>query len=200
MSSLPPCGPAPFAASYKDLSTGFAALQAHAKANGYALFKRDGKRTRVVYACDRAGKYDSKGKQLNTHSTKRRTQTASKKCDCKMQVALRFDNNCQLWHVESLESIRNHPSSQAPTAHPAHRIASIKLDTHARIQALTRAGLAVAQILTTLRQENPELLLAQKDISNIVQHTRISELGGQTPIAWLMHVSYTKAFIQRSFI
>ena len=36
-----PCGPAPSEAVYTDLSTAVAAIQAHAKANGYALFRRD---------------------------------------------------------------------------------------------------------------------------------------------------------------
>jgi hypothetical protein len=36
-----PCGPSPFAAIYADITTTAAALQSHAKAHGYALFKKD---------------------------------------------------------------------------------------------------------------------------------------------------------------
>ena len=117
------CGPAPPAANYPDIITGFAALQAHAKANGYAFFCRSKRPKRVLYDCDRAGKYDSKGKDSNTHKSKERTRTGSKKCDCKMRVALQLDD--KTWKVEILESTHNHGPSAAASAHPAHRIASI---------------------------------------------------------------------------
>lgn len=35
------CGPPPPEAVYPDIPTGFATLQAHAKANGYVFFIRD---------------------------------------------------------------------------------------------------------------------------------------------------------------
>ena len=47
--------------------------------------------TRVVFTCDRAGKYNSKGKDPNTHSSKQRKSTGSKKCGCLMRVELRLD-------------------------------------------------------------------------------------------------------------
>ncbi|RKF66070.1 hypothetical protein GcC1_111002, partial [Golovinomyces cichoracearum] len=63
MSSPLSCDPLPPAAIYPDISTAFAAIQAHAKDNGYAFIARDRKPTRVLYLCDRAGKYDNKGKK-----------------------------------------------------------------------------------------------------------------------------------------
>jgi hypothetical protein len=89
--SLTPLPPA----IYPDPATGFIALQAHAKGHGYALFQQDKKPNKVVYTCDRAGKYDPKGKDPkgkdpkgkdpkgkdpNIHSSKQRTATGSKKC------------------------------------------------------------------------------------------------------------------------
>ena len=49
-----PCGPAPPAAIYSDIATGFAACQAHAKANGYALKQQDTKPFRALFVWDRA--------------------------------------------------------------------------------------------------------------------------------------------------
>ena len=43
-----PCGPPPLEATYADLSTVIAAIQEHAKGNGYALFKRDTKPSRII--------------------------------------------------------------------------------------------------------------------------------------------------------
>jgi hypothetical protein len=82
---------APPLAIYPDLATGFAAIQEHAKQNGYALFKRDSTPNKVIYTCDRAGKYDLKGKDPTIHASKRRKNTGSKKCNCLMKVVLRRD-------------------------------------------------------------------------------------------------------------
>jgi hypothetical protein len=78
-----PCGPAPPVAVYTQLSTAIAAIQTHAKAHSYALFKRDSKPKgphpiRLVYACDRAGKPQSKEKRPNIDESKRRRGVATK--------------------------------------------------------------------------------------------------------------------------
>jgi hypothetical protein len=64
-----PCGPPPSAAIYADITTAAAALQSHAKAHGYALFKGTPslpKRelTKIIYACDREGKVRSISSKL----------------------------------------------------------------------------------------------------------------------------------------
>ncbi|CZT47497.1 uncharacterized protein RSE6_08066 [Rhynchosporium secalis] len=56
------CGPAPPIAIYSDTTTGFTACQAHAKANGYAFKQQDNRPFRALFVCDRAGKYDPRGK------------------------------------------------------------------------------------------------------------------------------------------
>ena len=86
------CGPLPSPAIYPDIPTAFAALQGHAKAHGYALFKRDSQPpksepTRVIYACDREGRGDSRAKNPSIHP-KRQRKTGSKKCGCKMRVVV----------------------------------------------------------------------------------------------------------------
>ena len=64
--------------------------------------------TRRVFACDRAGKYDSKGKDPNTHSSKQRKNTGSKKCECLMKVELRLDKLSNQWSLRVLKSEHNH--------------------------------------------------------------------------------------------
>lgn len=72
--------------------------------------------------------------------------------------------------------------SAAPAAHPAHRIAAAGLVVRDKVNTLGRSGLSNSQILTVIRQEDPSVLLSQKDASNIVQKGRLVELGGKTPI------------------
>jgi hypothetical protein len=83
MSLLPPPE-----AIYPDQNTALTAVQLHAKQHGYAFKIHDKKAFRVVFACDRGGQYDSKGKDSKIHESRRR-QTGSKKCGCLMKLELR---------------------------------------------------------------------------------------------------------------
>jgi hypothetical protein len=82
---------APPEAVYPDIDTAFTSIQAHAKEHGYAFRRHLTRSNRCVFACDRAGKYGSRGKDPNTHSSKQCQSTGSKKCDCLMRVELRQD-------------------------------------------------------------------------------------------------------------
>jgi hypothetical protein len=141
-----------------------------------------------VFTCDRAGKYDSKGKDPNTHSSKQRPNTGSKKCGCLMRVELRKDNLSSNWVLKVLESTHNHGPSAVSTAHPVHRLPALAPLRHATISPLARAGISTSQILTTLRALDPDLPLISKDISNLIQKARLKELDGRTPIQCLLEV------------
>ncbi|RFU25063.1 hypothetical protein B7463_g11275, partial [Scytalidium lignicola] len=177
------CGPPPPEALYTDLTALYASIQAFARANGYAFRILDSKPRRKVYACDRAGKYDSRGKKDGVHQSKQR-KSASKKCDCKMKVAAKQEGSG--WRVTVIESAHNHEASTAPIAHPAHRIAALDPDIRAQILSKAYSGIRNAQILSSLRIEFPQLLITGSDISNIIQTERLQSLAGRTPIQWLL--------------
>jgi hypothetical protein len=84
-----------------------------------------------------------------------------------MKVVLRLDQVSNNWSLEVLEATHNHGPSTAVTAHPAHRIAALLPETRALISTLSRSRLSPSQILTTLRQSDPEIPLVPKDIANI---------------------------------
>jgi FAR1 DNA-binding domain len=191
MSLLPPPE-----ALYPDPTTALSAIQLHAKQHGYAFIKRSSKATRVIFACDRGGQYDSRCKDLRAHDSKQR-QSGSKKCGCLMQVELRRDSISGQWILRVLEGAHNHGPSAAAVAHPSHRSAALTPDIRAQIGIFVRAGQSISQILTNLRISHPGIPLIAKDISNIVQQIRAEELNGKTPIQWLLEVSIE--YIQDSF-
>jgi hypothetical protein len=82
---------APPEAIYPDVDSAFSEIQEHLREHGYTLFRYYRKPSRVVFACDRAGRYDSKGKDPSTHSSKQHKKTGSKKCECLIKVELRLD-------------------------------------------------------------------------------------------------------------
>jgi hypothetical protein len=148
----------PSEAIYDSVDTAFTAIQAHAKAHGYAFSRLITRPSRVVFALDRAGKYDSRGKDLATDSSKQRKRTGSKKCGCLMKVDIRQDRVSMQWVVGILEGAHNHPPSAAPTAHPAHRTTALAPVIRAEIGRLSRT-LSTNQILSTLRVSYPDITL-----------------------------------------
>ncbi|CZT53130.1 uncharacterized protein RSE6_14583 [Rhynchosporium secalis] len=121
------CGPAPPVATYSDMPTDFTTIQAYAKAHGYALRQKDIRLLRALCICDRAGKYDLKGKQ-----------------------SLIEDRASGQWQVKFLEAIHNHTISKDSIAHLVHRIASIPAETRVTISSLAKASVPNAQILLAL--------------------------------------------------
>ena len=81
-----------FEAIYPDVDTAFATFQAHAKENGYAFFRVITRPSRVIFACDRPGNYQSKGKDPTVHKSKQRKATGSKKCGRLIEVEIRLDS------------------------------------------------------------------------------------------------------------
>jgi hypothetical protein len=175
MQSPKACGPPPSEAVYARLSTAIAALHKHAKCNGYAFFKRDTKPARIVFVYDRFGKPESKPKNIDIHESKRRPGSRSKKCDCRMKVALRLDKITEQWYLEVVEGSHNHEASADPSAHPNYRVAALDSQVSAQIESLALSGLNNAQILGVIRRQHSAVVLSQKDVSNLVQLARLRQ-------------------------
>jgi hypothetical protein len=183
MSLLPPPE-----AIYPDPNTAQIAIQLHAKQHGYAFFRFNSRASRVVFACDRRRKYDSRGKDRATDESKQRKRTGSKKCGCLMKVELRLDKLSNQWILSVLEGAHNHGPSAVATAHPVHRTTAVTPDVRTEIIRLSRSGSTPSQILTALRLSDPQTPLIVKDIGNIVQQIRAEELNGRTAIQCLLEV------------
>ncbi|KAH8587616.1 hypothetical protein B0O99DRAFT_393024 [Bisporella sp. PMI_857] len=100
---------APPEAIYSTKDALFAALQTHGRDNGYAIITRSTKPNRVLFDCDRGGNYDPKGKSSNTHSSRQRNNTGSKKCGCKMRVAVTALALSRAWRQTPQSSVELGP-------------------------------------------------------------------------------------------
>jgi len=105
-----------------------------------------------------------------------------------MKVALKQDKISGHWHLSVLEGTHNHQSSADPAAHPAYRIAALDPEVAAYIRSLSDSGLMPSQILSVVRTQFPSAILVQKDVSNIIQNVRLKQLGGRSPMQWLLEV------------
>ena len=172
---------APPEAIYSTKEALLSAIQAHGRDNGYAIAIRSTQKNRILYDCDRAGTYQSKGKKPTTHSSRQRNNTGSKKCGCKMRVAGIYQEDSGSWALKTIEDTHNHGPSIAPIAHPAHRIASLLPEIRVEIIRNWQAGMSNTLILSSLRIGFPGVTLTRKDISNIIQVERRRTLGGKSP-------------------
>jgi hypothetical protein len=75
-------------AVYLDVNTAIASIQEHTKAHDYVFYVYNTRPHRVVLACNRTRKYNLKGKDPNTHSSKQQKSTGSKKYRCLIKVKL----------------------------------------------------------------------------------------------------------------
>ncbi|RFU28615.1 hypothetical protein B7463_g7728, partial [Scytalidium lignicola] len=115
------CGPAPPEDLYPDLEALQTSIQAWAYDNGYAFTRHDNKLYRVIYTCARAGRYQSKGKKFEVHSSKQR-KGSSKKCGCNIRVIVTLESSS--WRLKVLELTYNHDSNQA-IVHLQHRVTTL---------------------------------------------------------------------------
>ena len=92
------------------------------------------------------------------------------------------------WKLTVIEDTHNHGPSAAPTAYPAHRIASLDPAVYKAIIKYTRLGIGSTQIYTALLLKFPTTLLVPIDIANITQQARLTQLNRKSPIKWLLKV------------
>ena len=93
-----------------------------------------------------------------------------------------------------IEGSYNHNASIDPSAYPVYRITTLDSRIVTEIKSLILSGLNNSQILAMIRRSNPSVLLAQKDVSNLVQKTRLQELAGRTPMEWLFQVCKSRIY------
>jgi hypothetical protein len=132
--------PPPPKATYPNLSLVIAAISKHAKANRYTLFKRNTRPTKIVFTYNRFGKLQQRDNTI-IYNLKKRKGSRSKKCNCRIKLALKLDSISGHWQVNILKGVHNYKSSADPSAHPTYRIATLDSQIHTKIKALASTGL-----------------------------------------------------------
>jgi hypothetical protein len=198
---LAPLGPAPDEAIYADPDAVKAALQAHARENGYAVSVTSSRDQRIIYKCAKGGKYRD-NKDPTTHKSRRRKNTSTMKCDCPFTISAKhLDGQSQSgWQVKVADNNHNHGPVAALSALPQHRVAAMTLDERLKVKQMHSENHSANQILTTLRLANPNSMLVPRDIYNLLAGLRIDELSGKTPIEWLLDQLKEKNFSPKDYV
>jgi hypothetical protein len=177
-----------------------AALHAWTLKHGFNVSRRRARYVliqdvKVVWArnfeCDRAGSL--KNTQKIADGDRVRAKRGSKRMGCPMRISIRAvdknkpDGEWGIYHTERSEH-HNHPASEDPSVHAAHRQRSAKtasgLAETQRVDSLVVSQVAVgippSRIHASLSLSHPHTLLTRKDIANAKQAERTRELGSET--------------------
>lgn len=177
--ALPPEG------VYESRKALFAAINSWAKPRGYAFTtgkstKTANGRVKVVYACDR-------NKPPPSTSIERRRQTSSRRTGCKFSVLAKQSLDGLTWVLSHRPdkncASHNHPPSEDPSAHPAHRRFDERDIT--AIAHLAKSGTAPRDIRTYL-YNHLDTLATQQDVYNQIAAARRDLREGQSSIQALV--------------
>jgi hypothetical protein len=140
MATPAPLGPPLEEAIYADAKAVQAALQSHARDNGYGISIASSKKDKVYYGCAKGGKYRDR-KDPDTHESKRRKNTSTMKTDCRFSVvAKKCPDGESGWKIEVQNNDHNHGPMAAASALPQHRVAVLKPEERAVIRDMSALG------------------------------------------------------------
>ena len=148
---------------FDSLDALISAVQAHCKAEGWAIVKARASNRR---ANGQYYKYDlvcDRGRQRhNPIGTGRRNVSTRKEgCPFVAQAAAK-KNEGDRWFLSTINSAHNHPPSLDPSVHPMHR--RLAEEERQAIQQHTKAGSRLHVMAAHIRQQHPEV--KKKDIVN----------------------------------
>jgi hypothetical protein len=187
MASPAPLGPLVAEGVFTNPQAAKAALQEHAKNNGYAISVDSSNIKRVFYICTKGGKYSSKGKDPTVHLSRQRRNTGTIKTECPYKVVVRNEESVG-WKLQVVDNNHNHGPVTALSALPQHRVAAMTPQEREMVKKMRSQGITPSQILNSLRCDNPDSHLIPRDIYNLLASLRVEELDGKTPTEWLLEV------------
>jgi hypothetical protein len=169
--------PIPPDTAYGSYDEAYNALKQHGLRFGYGFRIRDSRpynssiKTRVYYCCDKRGQYES---QAQVRSTKSRADN----CPFKLVI---YQEESQ-WKLKVLNKHHSHSPSLDPRTHHVYR-----RRTPAQKETIrSQSHITPKDIMTTLKQDDPETLISNQDIRNERHAARVTGLNGRTAIEALL--------------
>ncbi|XP_077231283.1 uncharacterized protein LOC143864261 isoform X2 [Tasmannia lanceolata] len=151
------------------------------KAQGYMItIKRSEKDKRVTLGCDRGGVRRSR-KSSSTNHRRRKIGSRLINCPFKMEGRKKIDGS---WMLKIKNGEHNHDALEDMSCHPFNRRFSEEEVLH--IKEMTAAGVQPREMLTTLKQTNPNLSAVSRDVYNIKKKIRQENLSGRSTIQALL--------------
>lgn len=168
----------------------WAATQGYAFTTGRSHKEKSGRLT-VTFVCDRSCRPPPASKERQ-----RRTTTRGNGCQFSVLAKESMDKNT--WSLrhrpDQRFSSHNHPPSQHPSAHPAHR--KMSEEDLVQLSNLSNAGIAPRDIRTYIRQTSNSMA-TQQDIYNRIAAAKRETSEGQSSIHALANQLDNEGFWSR---
>ncbi|XP_024196958.1 protein FAR1-RELATED SEQUENCE 5 isoform X2 [Rosa chinensis] len=132
----------------------------------------------VAIGCDRGGCY-----RTCSALEEKKKNSASRRIDCPFKIVGRRTAE-GLWKVEISSLLHNHEPSTDMAGHPYCR--RFTKEEASQVEQMSRAGIKPRQILSSLRQSNPDLLAVSRNIYSKTSQFRRESLGGRSIIQALL--------------
>jgi hypothetical protein len=162
-----------------------AAVQQYAEASGFAVVKRRSTKHRKT---NEVIEYDIEctcGRNHTSKSTYRASGTS--KTGCKWKGQARLSGITQYWSFKVIKPYYNHSPSTLPGNIAANRRRN-QVQIEARIHALAgNLTLSHSDIAATV-QEELDIVVKPRDVSNLLQKKRLAEYEGRTPTQQFLYI------------
>ncbi|KAM0071805.1 putative MULE transposase domain, FHY3/FAR1 family [Helianthus debilis subsp. tardiflorus] len=126
---------------------------------------------KIWLCCDCGGEY-------NSTATKRRS--GSKKVGCPFTLVGRLDSKSGTWKLKVKEPNHNHVASQHLEGHAFAR--RLTPNEEYMVESLYSQNLEPANILLTIRNQNPQSMCILQDIYNVIKKFKFRMYAGRTPM------------------
>ncbi|XP_071704830.1 PKS-NRPS hybrid synthetase cheA-like [Rutidosis leptorrhynchoides] len=146
---------------------------------GYGISIRTSKKDKFYsLQCDRGGSY----RDIKDIQDKRKRSTASRLVDCPFRIigSKRRDG---MWVFKPKHLAHNHEPSSDISGHPSFR--QLSPNKVQAVKDMSRAGIPPRQILSSLRQQFPNLPANSRTIYNVKNKIKREKLGNRSEIGAL---------------
>ncbi|GKA61621.1 PKS-NRPS hybrid synthetase [Tanacetum coccineum] len=146
---------------------------------GYGLSIRDSKKDDyVALQCDRSGAY----RDANSVGEKRKRSTTSRLIKCPFHIVGKKRGSGS-WVFKINDLTHNHEPSTDMSGHPSFR--QLPEDDIETVKNMTLSGIPPRQIISSLRQKNPNLPVNSRTIYNLKAKLRKNGLGNRSLVSKL---------------
>ncbi|KAL6144920.1 hypothetical protein ACLB2K_055610 [Fragaria x ananassa] len=132
----------------------------------------------VTLGCDRGGSYKTRVADEN-----KKNNSSSRLINCPFEIMGRKKAE-GMWKVEIVTLLHNHAQSTNMSGHPYCR--RFSEEEAKQLKQMDRAGIKPRQILSSLRQNNPNLLAVSRNVYSKTAQFRKESLGGRSVIRALL--------------
>lgn len=147
------------------------------------------RKKKLVLGCERGGVYKPSKKKLKFEAT------GTRKCQCPFRLRGHFHATND-WHLTVVSGKHNHPLDKVLDGHLM--VGRLKTNETALVEELTRNLVKPRNIMSTLRERDPENVMAFKQLYNARHRMKLKKRGKRSEMQHLFETLEQSKYIYKS--